>query len=406
LFEKLKIGHMKSCQQIGAIIIIFIVIISSSCTKEKISSSNFANSAPISIPPPPPVSDDCPNRPVINAYLIPVANLSSARTLLQCASAGNKILFIGGYHDGPNYWNEPVPVDILNLATGTTTVHNLIPDNPQFTHFRFGAGVASLGNKIFIAGGGDGIGDNQTPAIDIYDVFFDTWTKDSLSAGKMGLVAFAAGNKVLFAGGFGYPDGNNWDYFNTVDIYDNNTNSWSTAKLSEARMDISAASLGAKIYFAGGHNTITSKAIDVYDVSTNSWSVSSLQYPRTGMACIADSNELIVVGGRSTLNATNWLRIDNVEQLNLNTGISSLECISPRSNLTAVRKDDNIIFFTGNDGDGKQFEIFNTTSRQWSNARLNQDIRGAGVISVNNTIYVAGGKVNGVTSDQIWKLEF
>jgi hypothetical protein len=32
--------------------------------------------------------------------------------------------------------------------------------------------------------------------------------------------------------------------------------------------------------------------------------------------------------------------------------------------------------------------------------------QGAAIISVNNTIYVAGGKVNGAFSDQVWILEF
>ena len=397
---------MKSFQQIGLIVTILVMIISSSCTKGKISSSNpIGHSAPDSLLPPN-ISFYCPNRSLINAHLIPVITLSSARTQLLCESAGNKILFIGGFHDGPNYWNEPVPVDILDLSTGITTVHYLTPDNPQISHFRFGAGVTSLGNKIFIAGGGDAMGDNQTSTIDIYDVLSDAWSKASLSTPKQGLVASAVGNKVVFAGGFGYPDEHNWDFFNTVDIYDNNTKSWSTAKLSEARMDLTATSLGTKIYFTGGRNTNISKTIDVYEASTNSWSVSGLLNPRTNMVCIADSNELIVAGGTSSFNATGWSSYSNAEILNLSTGMSSFECISPRSKLNAVRKDDNIVFFTGYDGDGKQFEIYNTTRHKWSNAWIREDIHDAAVISVNNTIYVAGGRVNGVTSNQVWKLEF
>ncbi|MGE5106935.1 MAG: hypothetical protein ACM3H8_05295 [Sphingobacteriales bacterium] len=33
------------------------------------------------------------------------------------------------------------------------------------------------------------------------------------------------------------------------------------------------------------------------------------------------------------------------------------------------------------------------------------EIYGASIISVNNTIYVAGGYVNGILSNQVWKLE-
>ena len=88
-------------------------------------------------------------------------------------------------------------------------------------------------------------------------------------------------------------------------------------------------------------------------------------------------------------------------------GATSAVCISPRSNFNALKKNQYIIFFTGYDGgDGSQFEIYDTTSGKWSTGMLNQKIKGATIISVNNTIYVAGGLVNGSYSIQVWKLEF
>ena len=53
-----------------------------------------------------------------------------------------------------------------------------------------------------------------------------------------------------------------------------------------------------------------------------------------------------------------------------------------------------------------KFDIYETTTNTWSIGVLNQNIEGASIISVNNTIYVAGGVVNGVMSNQVWKLEF
>ncbi|MGZ8559669.1 MAG: hypothetical protein ACXWWC_15105 [Chitinophagaceae bacterium] len=37
---------------------------------------------------------------------------------------------------------------------------------------------------------------------------------------------------------------------------------------------------------------------------------------------------------------------------------------------------------------------------------LSQKIAAASIISVDNTIYIAGGYLNGVLSNQVWKLEF
>ncbi|HJS56076.1 MAG TPA: hypothetical protein VJ765_16105, partial [Chitinophagaceae bacterium] len=80
-----------------------------------------------------------------------------------------------------------------------------------------------------------------------------------------------------------------------------------------------------------------------------------------------------------------------------------------RAGLSAVLKDDKIVFFTGYGSDprnGTHFEIYNLTTDTWSTVLLDKNIMGAAIISVNNVIYVAGGFVNGVGSDQVWKLEF
>ena len=353
------------------------------------------------------MTTSCDNRPIINATLVPIGTLSSARTKIMCASAGNKILFIGGMHSGQNWWNEPVPVDIYDFSNNTWSLHLLVPDNPQLSHFRVGAAIASVGNKILFAGGGDGFGDNQSSRVDIYDASSDTWTVESLSVERQGLVAATIGDKVLFAGGFGYPVGNNWGEFNIVDIYNNSNDSWSIATLSQARMDIAATSAGNKVYFAGGRNGMNvSKTIDIYDAATNSWSVSSLQQPRTDMANIADNSKIFWAGGANNFNGAEWTSNNSVEILDLNTGVTSSVCIHPRFGFSAVKKNEQIVFFTGYDGSGVEFEIYDTVTGIWSTGKLNQKIQGAAIISVNNTIYVAGGIVDGVYSNQVWKLEF
>jgi len=88
--------------------------------------------------------------------------------------------------------------------------------------------------------------------------------------------------------------------------------------------------------------------------------------------------------------------------------------VIPRTDFYAVKKDNNIVFFTGNTSNfsalGNQFEIYNTTTQKWSTGVLNHKIRFTTVISVNNTIYVAGGTEDDsfipVNSNKVWKLEF
>jgi hypothetical protein len=330
---------------------------------------------------------------------------------MQCASANNRILFIGGWYEGGNRWYDPIPVDIYDISSNTVSIYYLIPDDPQkFSYFRFGASIASVGNKILFGGGGDGMGDNLSSEVDIYDASNNTWSVAHLSAAREGLAAATVGDKVLFTGGFGYANGNTWGDLNTVDIYDNNSNTWSTATLSEARMDINATTAGNKIYFAGGRNgTNVSKTIDIYDAATNSWSVSLLQQPRTGMASMSAGDKIFWAGGANSL-GTSWLYNDNTEILDITSGLTTNDCLIPRTSFNAVKKNEHIVFFTGNTSDqsylGTHFEIYNITTKKWSTGVLNKRIYGAAIISVNNIIYVAGGTDGNTKFKQIWKLEF
>lgn len=72
-------------------------------------------------------------------------------------------------------------------------------------------------------------------------------------------------------------------------------------------------------------------------------------------------------------------------------------------------KDNKIVFFTGANVWGElnnRFDIYDVLTNTWSIGLLPAGIYGASIISVNNTIYVAGGIVDGVASNRVWKLEF
>jgi hypothetical protein len=71
----------------------------------------------------------------------------------------------------------------------------------------------------------------------------------------------------------------------------------------------------------------------------------------------------------------------------------------------AVLKDNKIIYYSSYGRDSNKFDIYDILSNQWSIGGLPAKIGGASIISVNNTIYLAGGYVNGVLSDKVWKLE-
>ena len=91
-----------------------------------------------------------------------------------------------------------------------------------------------------------------------------------------------------------------------------------------------------------------------------------------------------------------------VEIRDLATNTTSFDCLSEaKSHITAVRKNDKIIFFGGS-----RFDIYDLTTNSWSIGVLPQNLHWASIISHNNILYVCGGEVNGVLSNQVWKLEF
>jgi hypothetical protein len=337
------------------------------------------------------------NRPLINAQLIPFGTLSYARRGMSVASAGNKILFAGGYVFGGGVgssYDGFSRVDIYDIVT-----HNW--STAELSIARFKMGVAVSGNKIFFAGGanaeyGGGFFERYSN-VDIYDASANSWSVDSLSEPTDLPEGAAVGDKVFFAEGLA-----------AVDIYNLSTNSWSAATLSEARGSMSAVTANNKIYFAGGtsDSTLVSNRIDIYDNATSSWSTSSLIEGRDFMASIAFAGKIYWAGGWISNEASSQVEIKDV-----NTQTSSLACLfHPNANFDAVVKDNKIVFFTG-EGPGfiagnKKFDIYDVTTNTWSIGVLPVDITGASIISVNNTIYVAGGYVNGVLSNKVWKLDF
>jgi len=354
------------------------------------------------------------NRPLVPAQLIPIGTLPQTRGGFSFAAAGNKIVFAGG---GANEQQgcATARVDIFDISTGTWTI-------AQLSQARQGMGVAVLGNKIFFAGGivprvgpphGCYItngGDTRRSEIDIYDASTNTWSTAQLSSVRMPVGA-SAGNKVVFAG--------DDEYFTAgIDMYDAGSNSWSTSSLSAGRQIYQPAVAGNKIFFGGGSSGMMYgansgnlyKQIDIYDATSETWSVDSLSMMRGLNGAISANNKIYWGGGFvSDAASPDGIITNSVEIRDLTTNATSFDCLSePKAMLTAVRKDNKIIFFGGQNygTSNARFDIYDLTTNSWSIGVLPQNLLNPSIISYNNILYVAGGSINGVWSNQVWKLEF
>jgi hypothetical protein len=346
-------------------------------------------------------------RTMINASLKMVGFLSEGRTGLEGGTVGSKIFFAGGIIPGA-YSSR---VDIYDTITHLWTKAELTIKERQ------GMAVATIGNKIFFAGGQDADWIDVTSRVDIYDIETDTWSTAELSEPRAYLAATVLGDKVYFAGGANWSPltaGSPRNYFvgsKVIDIYDNSTGTWSTAQLSEGRYELSATSVGNKIYFAGGLNNIfsISETIDIYDAVSDKWSTSQLQEPKAGHVGVASENKIFWVAGANSPYQSGYSLSSRAEIKDLASGISSFECVVPKSQFKVVATKEYIIFFTGNVGTGNQFEIYNIATRKWSTGVLDKTINASPVVSVNNTIYVAGGRGSnpwGPYYKEVWKLDF
>lgn len=338
-------------------------------------------------------------RPQVNARLIPIGTLSQARTYITVASAGNKILFAGGYLSSR--------VDIYDIAANTWSTAELCVE-------RYLIAAVAAGNKIFFGGGEWHDGTLPVDSVDIYDVSTNTWKVTHLSTAGHSIAAATVGNKVFFAGGDGGFTGT--DREKRVDIYNLTTNTWSTASLSEVKArGHSAITVNNKIYFAGGSIwNRSSNKIDIYDNATNSWSTSLLHEDKNDFATIAVDNKIYWAGGnRNTSTSVNNSCL--VEIKDVSSGTSSIQYLSSPGvwvidiGQNAVVKDGKIVFFGYSQQQTaiNKFDIYDMATNSWSIGILPQSISGASIISVNNIIYLAGGTVNGVIlSNKVWKLEF
>ena len=366
------------------------------------------------------VACDSSTRPIIDAQLLPV-------TLLPLGSGddfvvlGNKVYFMAiecPTCTGPT--KKRAYYNIFDLATQTWSKSSEYLMTPR----KYGATIIATANRIFYAGGAQSDPPNNyfavLPDVDIYDVTNNTWSSTKLSAGGMDIAGTVAGNKVLFAGGLREDPVKLAKPSAIVDMYDLSNNTWSVASLKEGRADISAVTANGKVYFAGGSagvNAISGflgaiDVIDIYDIATDTWSLSSLAKPKTKMTGITFGNKVFWAGGLGE-----WEEWEaDVEIRDINSQTSTRACLFQEKywdhgkNGAALINNNKIVFFTGVEtsdiGYNTRFDIYDVNSNTWSVGQLPFDISGASIFTYNNTIYVAGGRVNGAVSTQIWKLTF
>lgn len=253
-----------------------------------------------------------------------VTELSQARHYISALAENGKVYFAGGGNLIFNGSVEHNPFDVIDVYT--------IADNSwstlQLSEARTFMGSVNHNGKLYFAGGLNGEG-QFSDIVEIYDVEERAWSIDRLSIKRGGIAAAVLNNKIYFAGG---NDTNN-NLYNTVDIYDVANEIWTIQELGLNRTLLEAVVACEKLYFIGGSDInwssgSTSRAfnhIDIYDSETNTWTTDELPGARTWFGAASSQNVIMVAGGwdPSGLGLVGTYNMLTCENLSTSVGVNS-----------------------------------------------------------------------------------
>ncbi len=311
-------------------------------------------------------------------------SLSEPKAEMGFVSLGTKAYFAGG-SNGSQLLSDVESYDVL---TGTwETIGNLSVARQWPT-------AVACGTKLFFAGGMNFAANVVFNTVDIYDTETQQWSVKQLSVARFDLAAVSYGNKVLFAGGITFP----YNTFSIVDIYDCETGEWlPTANLTQQRGGIARAVTGDLAIFAGGSVTAstTSDNVDIYNFTTNTWTSATLSQAK--MYAIATTvGDKVIIGGGCTAMQTPTSRVDIYDATNNTWSTSALSV--GRAWLGTAATVNGHAYFPGGGNFNYGFnspsdviDIWDEASGSWATDALFEPIHSLAMLGVGNYLVVGGG---------------
>jgi len=301
------------------------------------------------------------------------------------------------------------PVDFASVKRGlrasatTTAAAGLVQTTAALSQPR-GDGVAAVVGSQALFAGGDTTEARPITGVDIYDAPSGKWSTAKLSQAGIGLTATTSGTVAFFAGG------------STVDIYDASTGVWSTTALSQSRYLMSSAAVAGKVIFAGGYlelgKAAVSATVDIYDVATGRWSTAALSQARSGMAVTTVGTKAIFAGGAfNDVNGTGMLS-NVVDIYDASNGHWSTATLSQARGDATVAVVGNLAMFAGGVSGSTSgtpsfpirsdvVDIYNASSGAWSTAALSEARTQIAATTVGQKVLFAGGRVGLGASDSV-----
>ena len=173
-------------------------------------------------------------------------------------------------------------------------------------------------------------------------------TATALGEVRAGIIATTAGNKALFAGGFGSDEASA-----RVEVYDTSLTRTDATELSIANQSIGATTLNRMAIFAGGYAKVGSSMtgvgyVDVYDASLTKTTATALSENRYGMGATTLNGLAIFAGGNRTASQSASSQSTKVDVYNASLTRTTASSLSQaRYNLAATTVGGNALFAGG-----------------------------------------------------------
>jgi len=266
---------------------------------------------------------------------------------------------------------------------------------------RYSITSSAVNGEIYVMGGIKG--DNVLNTMEVYDPAANSWSTPVTTGTftpRYGLTSSVVDNKIYVIGG--YDD----TCMSTVEVFDPSTNEWSTPVTTGVftpRAHLTSNTVNGKIYAMGGvqydslQNKVFLSTVEVFDPQTNSWSTPVT----TGSLTARSSHVSVVVGGKIYIIAGEGPGAKTVDVFDpaSNHWSSPAATITERTASTANVLDNKIFVMGGYVGiDVNLVEVFDPSSNSWDIPDASGTFTAReGIASsvVGKSIYVLGGLSEG-----------
>ncbi len=229
------------------------------------------------------------------------------RGSLASALVSGKIYVMGGAIGPETPQNMSNKLEIFDPATNAWST----PTTTGTFTARNNLCACVVDGKIYTMGGFDASNDVNT--FEVFDPATNTWSTPKTTGVFAPHGAFTAqviNGKIYTIGGFNNLAAKGHRVLNEVDVFDPATNTWSTPVTTGtfmARLLHTSGVVDGKIYAIGGtpdiRNPLATNTIQMFDPETNNWSTPATTgtfTPRAYLSAGVVNNKIYVLGGQDT----------------------------------------------------------------------------------------------------------